>query len=97
MAGSPGGDGPGLTAHVRRSRRRTLMCRDRRAERVRATRPVATRANDQPAFALSARDPRADGYWALGRLVLMLAGGRTGGITQFDPQVLPRFGLDGMP
>jgi RNA polymerase sigma-70 factor (ECF subfamily) len=60
-----------------------------------ASRPrlVATRANGQPAFALYARAPCADGFVALGLLVLTLAGRSVRAITRFDADVLPRFGL----
>jgi ketosteroid isomerase-like protein len=58
---------------------------------------VATRANGQPAFALYALDPHAGGRYALGLLVLTLAGDRVRAITRFEASVLARFGLDQSP
>jgi RNA polymerase sigma-70 factor (TIGR02960 family) len=52
---------------------------------------VGTRANGQPAFALSVPDP--GGYRALGLLVLTLDAGGIRAITRFEAGVLPRFGL----
>jgi len=56
-------------------------------------RMVATRANNQPAFAVYLRDPRADIAHATGVIVLTLAGNQISAITRFDNSVLPQFGL----
>jgi RNA polymerase sigma-70 factor (ECF subfamily) len=54
---------------------------------------IATRANDQPAFGIYARDPRAGVLHAVGLLVLTLAGDRISAMTRFDTSVLAYFGL----
>jgi RNA polymerase sigma-70 factor (ECF subfamily) len=55
---------------------------------------IATRANDQPAFAFYSKDPRSDVARILGVLVLTLEGDRIARITRFQPGgVLPHFAL----
>jgi RNA polymerase sigma-70 factor (ECF subfamily) len=56
-------------------------------------RPLATRANGQPAFCLYIRDNYADVLRAGGLLVLTLAGDRIAAITRFESGVLPSFGF----
>jgi len=54
---------------------------------------VPTRANGQPAFGVYAPTPAGDPGHGTGLYVLTFAGERIRGITRFDPDVLPRFGL----
>jgi RNA polymerase sigma-70 factor (TIGR02960 family) len=56
-------------------------------------RPVATRANGQPAFAVYLRDPVTHVDRAFGIFVITLSGDRISAITRFDNAVWPRFGL----
>jgi hypothetical protein len=55
----------------------------------RVCRPIATRANGQPAFGAYGRDPRTGILPANGLLVLTLVGRRISAMTRFDNSVLP--------
>ena len=54
---------------------------------------VTTRANGQPAVGVYVWDPQSRTRYAVGLLVLTLAGERVAAMTLFDPSVLPHFGL----
>ncbi len=58
-----------------------------------ACRPVAARANGQPALVMYVPDQQSGIARASGVVVFTLSGSRVSAITRFDETVLPRFGV----